>query len=162
MAQVDTLEGLLETALQDLLRGEGEKAKRLGPLIVAASDELAALLERDALESVGQRDKLAAIVARLGFNTDGPENLWTAGVLDDADRDSETIAPGPLLDIALIGAIRKGKQAEAVSYETAILLANAFADAETANDLEAIQREECVLDRELKQLQAQIVIGIAR
>jgi ferritin-like metal-binding protein YciE len=44
------------------------------------------------------------------------------------------IEQGPLLDMALIGAFRKGVQANRVSYETAIALAHSFGfdDAERA------------------------------
>jgi hypothetical protein len=43
-------------------------------------------------------------------------------VLDDAERDAAGTQPGRLLDIALAGAIRKGKAAEAVACDTALAL----------------------------------------
>jgi len=46
-----------------------------------------------------------------------------AGILNDADRDVQTIARGRHLDIALIGGVRKALVAELVSVETAIALA---------------------------------------
>ncbi|MEH3101689.1 hypothetical protein [Sphingomonas adhaesiva] len=39
-------------------------------------------------------------------------NIWLAVILDDSERDSETIVAGALRDTALIGALRKGKRAE--------------------------------------------------
>jgi hypothetical protein len=44
-------------------------------------------------------------------------------VIDDAERDSRTVEKGTLLDIALVGAIRKGAQAARVSYATGVALA---------------------------------------
>jgi ferritin-like metal-binding protein YciE len=54
------------------------------------------------------------------------------------------IEQGPLLDIALIGAFRKGVQADRVSYETAIALSRSLGldDAERALTLSRDQLAE--------------------
>ena len=74
----------------------------------------------------GDRVEAGAVVATL----DGaPENLWMTGILNDADRDAQSHQRGPLLDTALIGALRKAKAAEIVSIETAMALAASEAPA---------------------------------
>ena len=44
-----------------------------------------------------------------------------AGIADDARRDTKSVEKGPLLDAAIVGAIRKAKAAQIVSYDTAIV-----------------------------------------
>ncbi len=83
-----------------------------------------------------------------GEDLDGPPNLWMAGILDDAERDTRSIAAGPFPDVALIGAIRKAKAAEIVSYETAVATAETLGSA-TAKICDAILREESDADAAL-------------
>ena len=59
---------------------------------------------------------------------------------------------GPLRDTALIGAFRKGKQAERVSYETAIALAAGLGRSEDAALLTRSRNEEAAADARLAQL----------
>ena len=61
----------------------------------------------------------------------------------------QTIAAGPLRDIALVGALRKAKQSERVSYETAIALARALGLGDAAATLETIRDEEHAADAAL-------------
>ena len=63
------------------------------------------------------------MIEGLGADRQGPRNIWLRAVLEDAERDVATTAAGRWRDVALVGAFRKGKQAERVSYETAIALA---------------------------------------
>ena len=82
----------------------------------------------------------------------GPECLWAEAILEDAKRDTEMVKPGPLLDIALIGAVRKLKASEIVAYETAICVARSLGE---ASALEALQRthvEEQAFDDTLHRL----------
>jgi len=78
--------------------------------------------------------RLQAIAIALRMDIAGAENIWLRAILEDAHRDTTMIEQGPLLDIALIGAFRKGVQAERVSYETAMALAHSLGldDAEQA------------------------------
>jgi ferritin-like metal-binding protein YciE len=87
----------------------------------------------------------------------GAPNIWLRAVLDDAARDARAIAAGPLRDIALVGAFRKGKQSERVSYETAIGLAEALAAPEAATLLTASRDEETEADADLAQVLAALL-----
>jgi ferritin-like metal-binding protein YciE len=81
-----------------------------------------------------------------------------AGILDDAERDTRATQPGRLLDIALVGAIRKAKAAEIVSSETAMALAEALSDATIATAVSANRAEEIATDRALKD----VLVRLAR
>lgn len=120
----DDADALFTACLQDLHAGERLLGDRL-PAVTqhAVASALKAALSahvRDCAESAGD-------LARYGRDLDGPDNLWMAGICDDADRDTRSTAPGALLDTALIGAIRKSTAARAVSYDTAIALADVLA-----------------------------------
>ena len=92
----------------------------------------------------------AARIRAVAAKVTGPENLWMAGILDDAHRDTQQTQPGRLLDIALIGAIRKAKAAEIVSSETAIALAREVDAPDLLAAVTANRTDEIETDRELK------------
>lgn len=162
MARTQTLEALFATCLQDLRGGENLTVERTPAIRQCASARLAAILSRNLMASARQTKRIDSIGAALRIEVEGSENIWMTGVLDDAKRDSETIAPGVLLDIALIGAFRKGKQAELVSYETAVLVAKALGYASAAADLEVTRDEECAIDAELTSLQTLLAASLDR
>ena len=112
---------------------------------------------RPALQAIAQTysDERKTFEAS-GHDLSGPENLWMAGVMDDARRDTETVEPGPLLDTALIGAIRKGLAADYVSLETGIAVARSLGRTDDADMLEAMHRRCAGHDRELARLLQEI------
>ena len=143
MAEVETPTALLVMALRDLHEGETALAGWLPAVRDSIADEgLAALVDEDHQRSERQRGDLASILDALGEMPGGPPNIWLRGILDDARNDMATIAAGPLLDIALAGALRKGKQSERVSYETAVGLAGLLGLNEAARILRTIRDEE--------------------
>jgi ferritin-like metal-binding protein YciE len=147
MTTIASTASLLHAAVQDLHAGKADAATRLLRLAEHATDpELAELLGREA----GRAGEQAQRIAGTGADGDGPRNLWMTGILDDAERDTRQTQAGRLLDIALIGAMRKAKAAEIVSSETAIALAEALADAPLAAVVRANHGEEIATDRALK------------
>jgi len=70
-------------------------------------------------------------------------------LIDDADRDRASVTPGPLLDTALIGAIRKGMVAMAAADETAIALARGLADHPLASRLDRLRDAALAGDKAL-------------
>ncbi|RHW17282.1 DUF892 family protein [Sphingomonas gilva] len=144
MSKTDTRDALLTTAIQDLRDANELLAKRLPGIVEHVEDAGLGDLLRRAVE------KAEADCKRLietGRGEGGDPNIWMKGVLDDADRDARTIAAGPLLDTALIGAVRKGKAAAIVSYETAI----ALADGDLASSLEDLRQGDIADDRALRE-----------
>lgn len=150
MADVEDARGLLVMAVQDLADGEAAMVERLPRVRGHARDpELQRILAEDAARSAVQGETLAKIAGGLGVEPRDAPNIWLRAILDDADDDAETIAAGPLRDIALTGAIRKGKQSERVSYETAIALAERLQMDEAAAALGTIRDEEAAADAAL-------------
>jgi ferritin-like metal-binding protein YciE len=158
MASTDTIDKLLIACVQDLYAGAILMAERLPKLVPSIEDAaLASLLQEQITLSRAQADALQG----TGRDTDGPANLWMKGILKDAKRDSKSIAPGPLLDIALIGAIRKGFAAEIVSYETAIAVAATLGDAPVRAAAERNMGERQQADHALRDRLAAITSSLA-
>ena len=135
---------LLLVCLQDLHAGKRLLASGLESIAGSASaTEVRAILSDSARAAREQQQRLAA----LGHDLAGPPNLWMAGIMDDAERDTRTIAPGPLLDIAMVGAVRKAKAAETVSTETAIALARQLSRERVLEVLLGNHAEEMQTDR---------------
>jgi ferritin-like metal-binding protein YciE len=150
MAEVESTRGLLVMALQDLFDAETVLVQRLGAVHAHASDaRLRAIIVEDKARSEAQRAVLAGIARDLGAKPDDATNIWLRAILDDADNDAETIARGPLRDVALAGALRKGKQSERVSYETAIALAARLGMEDAARALTRFADEEATADEAL-------------
>lgn len=138
MSRTATREELLQSCLQDLHAARLESGTRLPCLAAEAGETLSVQVEdlRRALEHE------ATALAGTGMLAPGPANLWMSGILDDAERDTRSIEPGPLLDTALIGAIRKGVAADAVSLETAVAVARSLGNGAVA-ELAMEMRERC-------------------
>lgn len=115
-----TQDELLQACIQDLYAARQVAVERTPRVVGEAGADLAKLLN-DLIETY--RDE-AEQFEGTDISLDGPENIWMAGVMDDAERDTRSIVEGPLLDTALIGAIRKGVAADSVSLETAIAVAH--------------------------------------
>lgn len=146
---------LLHVALQDLHAGKSAQSKRLPGLAERCTDAgLVALVAAEADHAARQAGDIAAVT-----DVDGPENLWMAGILDDAERDTHQTQPGRLLDVALIGAIRKAKAAEIVSSETAMALARELDVGDALAVAEANRAAEIATDRALKERLMHIVSG---
>lgn len=120
MPKTDTAPDLLLVAIQDLHHGAEMFAKALPKLATSVQDQALATFLAEAAE---QSEVQAARLAATGLDTDRPPNVWMKGIIRDARRDSRSVEKGRLLDVALIGAVRKGLAAEIVSYETANALA---------------------------------------
>jgi ferritin-like metal-binding protein YciE len=146
MTQTSSAASLLHAAVQDLHGAKRLQVERLPKLVDAAGEELGLLIREEAARA----DVQARRIEDAGVDTSGPKNLWMAGVLDDAERDATSHQAGRLRDIALVGALRKGKAAEIVSDETALALAIMTADAALAAVVRANFDEEIETDRALK------------
>lgn len=146
MTRTASAAALLHVCLQDLHAGKAMQADRLRVLVEAVDDgELRAILTNEVERAATQRDRIAALADVSG----APENLWMKGILDDAERDTKSHQPGRLLDLAVIGAVRKAKAAEIVSSETALALAAHQAPA-MEESLGANRAEEIATDRGLR------------
>lgn len=152
MAEVETTPDLFVMALKDLHDGARAMADRL-PSVRANLDneDLRDLVEEDARRSAGERDRLADIIRGLDAEDEDARNIWLRAILDDADNDAATIVRGRLRDIALVGALRKGKQSQRVSYETAVALAGMLGNREAAKQLDGMAEDAEQTDTALAQ-----------
>ena len=149
MSETASTKQLLIVALQDLHDAERAWGERGEKLRDGAGPRVRNFLAADGERSARQAKSLAKLLADLGDDTDGNPNIWLRAILDDAERDIASTIAGPLRDTALIGAFRKGKQAERVSYETAIALAARLSEQQAKTALVAIRDEEAATDAEL-------------
>lgn len=139
---------LLHVACEDLHAGKRAQVDRLPGIADQCGDaDLARLLHDEAARADAQAKRIGKVAANLG----SPDNLWMGGILDDAERDTRQTQPGRLLDVALIGAIRKGKAAEIVSSETALALAEQIGAEAIHAAVAANRAEEIETDRALKE-----------
>ena len=92
------------------------------------------------------RLKIAIVAAAASFVTTASQ---AADYSPPPCYDAATIAAGPLRDIAITGALRKAKQSERVSYETALALADLLGLDEAAATLTTIRDEEQAADEAL-------------
>lgn len=123
---------LLQLCLWDLGAGARLAAERMPGILSFAC---ASQLHKGLLLLVAEWRQRGAQLSRLSKKKEGPDNLWMAGMLDDAHRDCETLPKGPILDIAMIGAVRKMLHAEAASIETADRLAAGLSEGEIKDQL---------------------------
>jgi ferritin-like metal-binding protein YciE len=152
MAKTGTTRNLLIVALQDLNDGEHAVVARIPSLAAGVSQGLARYITEERARAERQCARLEQALGALEAPATDAPNIWLRAELDDAARDYETIVPGALRDIALVGAFRKAKQSERVSYETAVGLAAATGDADLESSLQLCRDEEETADAALARL----------
>ena len=152
MTKTHSRDQLLIVALQDLADAELAWTEHSDDLARDAGPALARFLKDHLALSRAQRDRLIDSLRGLDAPIEGDPNIWLRAIIDDARRDVRSTVAGPLRDVALIGAFRKGAQAERVSYETAIVLAKAIGDGDMAVRLTQCRDEEQAADDQLAAL----------
>ena len=152
MTKTSTAGQLLIVALQDLLDAERAWCERGPGRARDAGPQVAEFLQDDVARSEVQAQRIEHLLTALDPSSKGDANIWLRAILDDAARDIRSTAAGPLRDTALIGAFRKGKQAERVSYETAIRLAAQLHRSEDSALLTKCRNEEEAADARLQQM----------
>lgn len=153
MSEVSNAEDLLIDALQDLRAAEVALGERLPDIAAWADDDaLNEAFAEYSRHAKAQAPSLAAAIKGLKSNPEGAPNIWMNAVLDDAERDTRMVKGGRWLDIALVGALRKGAQAARVSYETAVVLAEAVSDDEVKQLTSNLRDAHAAFDARLAEL----------
>ncbi|HEY6813987.1 MAG TPA: DUF892 family protein [Croceibacterium sp.] len=160
MPKTGTAEQLFIVALQDLYDAEQAVIERAPSFEADISPGLAAYLSEERRRASAQAARLKDILDTLDAPATDAPNIWLRAELDDAARDYETIVPGPLRDIALVGAFRKAKQSERVSYETAAGLARAIGRTDLEASVQICRDEELAADGELAKLLQDLLGGL--
>lgn len=148
MSDTQTKTELLQACIQDLYAARQVAVQRMPCVIGEAGADLAKLLD-DLVETYSKESNQFEVT---DISLDGPENIWMAGVMDDAERDTRSIVRGPLLDTALIGAVRKGVAADSVSLETAIEVARSLGRDDVAALTQRMRERSGDLDARLSAL----------
>ena len=125
MSEVRNPTDLLELCLWDLADGTRRIAKSIPCILERADNEPLRLSLQHLRDDVKSRCENYYNWSR---SRETPNNLWVTGLLEDALRDLQTLPPGLLLDIAIIGSTRKLLGAELASIETALALARELGD----------------------------------
>jgi ferritin-like metal-binding protein YciE len=146
MSETATKGALLQACVQDLYAARQVAMERQPCVTRKAGPELTVLLEELTANLAEEAERFES----TDISLEGPENLWMAGVMDDAERDTRSIARGALLDTALIGAVRKGVAADAVSLETAIAVARSLGREDIAALVEAMRARSSRHDGSLR------------
>lgn len=151
MAKVTSLHDLMIECLRDLREGEADTLKRFGAVVDAVQDPgtLAALQQR-LTDARHRADSLDALGKALDTDPRGEANVWMRGMIDDAEGDMKTEEPGPLLDLALIGAVRKMVNASLVSYETAVAVADRLGNTEASTVFQTARQQEQAAEQALR------------
>lgn len=161
MPKTSTARELLVVALQDLNDAERAAVERLPSFEREVSPGLATFLSQARETAAEQAARLERALDLLDASAIDTPNIWLRGILDDAARDYDTIIPGPLRDVALVGAFRKGKQAARVSYETAVGLASVPGNRDLETGLLHCRDEAAAGDAALAQLLQVLLAGMS-
>lgn len=133
-------------------------AERGDALANAVSDgHLRKLIVADVRDAAEEAGTLIDLLIGLGADADGVKNIWLRAILDDACRDTGTEVHGRWRDVALVGALRKGKQAQLVSHETALALAGHLGETRMAEVLTGLRDDAARVDAALAKLLAALV-----
>jgi hypothetical protein len=159
MSSPEDLDQFLQLCMWDIAAGARQLYRRL-PGVAEHAEDAGLQLVLSELASVA--GMCADRLFMTGGKHSGPDNLWMAGILDDAERDTRTIAPGPLLDLAIVGAVRKALQAKLASIDTAHATARALEDSTSGAALKLSRAEAEVHDRELADLLDRLAAQAAR
>ena len=151
------LSALLSTCLEDLYAGRCLAAEALPPIGASVGKRLS-----DAVYAIAQayRDQ-SRDIGSLEDIVDPADNLWMAGIMRDARRDTETIKAGALRDIAIIGAVRKALVADEVSLETAVAIAQRLERHRVHDALKAMQSYARTTDDQFRDLLYAMTTGTA-
>ena len=146
MTAIASRAALLHAAVQDMHAGKVDAAARPPAIAAVAGDpRLATILLAEATR--GQTG--AAQSAEAGGDMAGPRCLWTAGMLTMPSATPARRNRGPLLDIALIGTLRKVKAAEIAAADAAVALARGIGEARLVEQCEADRAGTVAADRAL-------------
>lgn len=148
MSKTATEQELLQACIQDLYAARRLAAERLSCVAGQATTELAAAIEKLRQDYAREAEQLD----ETGLAQGGPDNLWMAGILDDAERDTRSIKQGQLLDTALIGAVRKAVAADGMSLETAVEVARSLGNAHVQTLAETLRKRSSHADDTLRDL----------
>lgn len=153
MPQINDVQELMVVGLQDLFDGENKAVAAYPQLIQSVTNpQLKQAFEQHMQQSQTQADRLQQLAQQMGISAQGEECVAIQGLIQEAQKKVQMVAPGPVLDAALIGAAQKIEHLEIAGYGTARTLAQQLGQMDAVQVLEGILREEKATDEKLTQI----------
>jgi ferritin-like metal-binding protein YciE len=150
MMSVETVDELFVDELKDIYSAE-KQAVRAYPRIVKAveSEELKDALQTHLDQTKQHVERLDRVFEILEKRASGKTCEGMKGLLDEASQQIEEIEEGPVLDVALIGALQRVEHYEIAAYGTVATLAEALGQSEIKDLLGQTLQEEKETDMKL-------------
>ncbi len=149
----ETMDKLFEDSLKDLYNAEKQFLKAMPKLAKAAqSKQLVEAIQKHIAETEGHVTRLEKAAEILGFKPIGKVCKAAQGLVEEAVEHLEEIAPGPVLDAAIVVCAQKSEHYEICSYGTLISWARDLGRNEVAQLLEQTLEEEKNTDMALSKL----------
>ncbi len=149
----DTLDKLFEDSLKDLFNAEKQFLKGMQKMAKAAtSPELKAAIEKHIGETEGHVQRLTQAAELMEIKPSGKVCKAAQGLIEEAEEHLEEVAPGPVLDAAIIVCSQKNEHYEICSYGTMIAWAEQLGLNEVLPLLEQTLKEEKATDEALTML----------
>ncbi|MBN8548241.1 MAG: DUF892 family protein [Deltaproteobacteria bacterium] len=151
MAEITSLQNVLEEELRDIFNAENQLLKALPKMAKHASNEnLRGAFQAHLAETEGQVERLHRIGELLNFKLGGKVCKAMQGLIEEGKEVLEEESSEPaLLDAMLIGAAQRVEHYEMAAYGTAIAMARQLGFDEVVELLEETLGEEEVADEKL-------------
>ncbi len=118
---IDTLQKLFEDTVKDLYNAEKQFLKAMPKMSKAAENpELKAALDEHVTQTQEQIKRLEEVAQLLEIKPTGKVCKAAQGLVEEAEEHLEEVAPGPVLDAAIIVCAQKNEHYEICSYGTLI------------------------------------------
>ncbi len=154
----EEMKKLLELALQDAYSAETQILDALPKMEEAATTpSLKQAFRKHMQETEGQVQRLQQAAEKLGLEVEGETCEAMEGHIEEAEELMDEFEPGPVLDVALIGAAQKVEHYEIATYGTLATLLKAMGEQECAQLMVQTLQEEKQTDEHLTQLAEQEV-----
>lgn len=149
----ETFEKLFEDSLKDLYNAEKQFLKGMQKMAKAASEApLKAAIEKHMRETEGHIDRLTKAAELMEIKPSGKVCKAAQGLIEEAEEHLEEVAPGPVLDAAIIVCLQKNEHYEICSYGTLIAWAQLIGLKKVQPLLEQTLAEEKATDEALTAL----------
>ena len=158
MAELNTLNDLVENELRDIYDAEKQILTALPKIIKATKDaELREALTMHLEETRGQVERLEQAFAYLELKPNGKHCAGMAGILEEGSDLLEEDGNDAVLDAAFIAGCQRVEHYEITAYGTLMAWAKLLGYEEALKLLEANEREEKAADMKLSKIAESVV-----
>jgi len=149
----DTLQKLFEDTVKDVYNAEKQFLKAMPKMSKAATNpELKAAIDKHVEQTKEQVARLEQVAQLLEIKPTGKVCKAAQGLVEEAEEHLEEVAPGPVLDAALIVCAQKNEHYEITSYGTLVAWSQELGLKEVTRILQTTLGEEKDTDVILSEL----------